>query len=99
MTRRREGWNLCLMRDFIDATSGEDAAIAPDGEAVLKLSRQQRRAMARQKRTASGWTAALGTTDPWLRQAIQAALGPRAVTRAELEAARGMSLAEPDRER
>ena len=51
------------------------------------LSRQQRRALEREKRTATGWIAALGTDDPWLRQAIRAAIGTRAVTRAELAAA------------
>ena len=57
-----------------------------------KLSRQQWRAMEREKRNATGWIAALGTDDPWLRQAIRAAIGTRAVTRADLEAALGMSL-------
>jgi hypothetical protein len=59
-----------------------------------KLSRQQLRAMERERRTATAWIAALGTDDQWLRQAIRAALGTRAVTRAELEDALGMSLAE-----
>ena len=34
----------------------------------------------------------MGTDDPWLRQAIRAAIGTRAVTRADLEATLGMSL-------
>ena len=59
-----------------------------------KLSRQQLRAMARQKRSATEWIAALGADDPWLRQAIRAAIGTRSVTRSELEAALGMSLAD-----
>jgi hypothetical protein len=57
-----------------------------------KLSRQQLRALERERRTATGWISALGTDDPWLRQAIRTAIGTRAVTRAELEAALGMSL-------
>jgi hypothetical protein len=65
-----------------------------DGEAPRKPSRQQLRAIAREKRSATGWISALGTDDPWLRQAIRAALGTRSVTRAELEDALGMSLAE-----
>jgi hypothetical protein len=59
-----------------------------------KLSRQQLRAMARQKRSAAEWISALGTDDPWLRQAIRQAIGNRSVTRSELEATLGMSLAE-----
>jgi hypothetical protein len=59
-----------------------------------KLTRQQRRAIEREKRTATGWISALGTDDPWLRQAIRTAVGTRAVTRAELEEALGMSLAD-----
>ena len=70
--------------------------MANDGEAPRKPSRQQLRAAAREKRNATGWISALGTDDPWLRQAIRAALGTRSVTRAELEEALGMSLAEPD---
>jgi len=64
-----------------------------------KLSRQQLRAMARQKRSATEWISALGTDDPWLRQAIRTAIGTRSVTRAELEAALGMSLAEQPQRR
>lgn len=70
--------------------------MALDGEAPRKPSRQQLRAAAREKRNATGWISALGTDDPWLRQAIRAALGTRSATRAELEEALGMSLAEPD---
>ena len=59
-----------------------------------KPSRQQLRASERKKRTAPEWIAALGSDDPWLRQAIRQALGARSMTRAELEQALGMSLAE-----
>lgn len=68
--------------------------MAESGGTPRKLSRQQMRAMEREKRNATGWISALGTDDPWLRQAIRAALGTRSVTRAELEDALGMSLAE-----
>jgi len=70
--------------------------MAHDGEAPRKPSRQQLRAAAREKRSATGWISALGTDDPWLRQTIRTALGTRSATRAELEEALGMSLAEPD---
>ena len=63
------------------------------GEPPRKPSRQQLRAMEREKRNAAGWISALGTDDPWLRQAIRTAIGTRSVTRAELEEALGMSLA------
>jgi hypothetical protein len=46
------------------------------------------------KRSATEWISALGTDDPWLRQAIRAAIGTRSVTRTELEEALGISLAE-----
>lgn len=59
-----------------------------------KMSRQQLRALAREKRSAADWIAALGTDDPWLRRAIRDALGARSATRAELEEALGMSLGE-----
>jgi hypothetical protein len=62
------------------------------GDPPRKRSRQQLRALEREKRTATEWISALSTDDPWLRQAIRAAIGPRSVTRAELEAALGMSL-------
>ena len=62
------------------------------GDSPRKLSRQQLRALEREKRTATGWISALGTDDPWLRQAIRTAIGTRAVRRADLEAALGMSL-------
>ncbi len=57
-----------------------------------KLSRQERRAQARQKHDAAGWIAVLDIEDPSLQQAIQAAIGQRQVTRVELEAAIGVSL-------
>jgi hypothetical protein len=66
--------------------------MAADGEAPRTLSRQQIRAMEREQRNATGWISALGTDDPWLRQAIRTALGTRSATRAELEEALGMSL-------
>jgi len=59
-----------------------------------KLSRQQIRAQAREKHDASGWIAALHTQDPWMAQSIRKALGARHATRAELEAAMGISLAD-----
>jgi hypothetical protein len=68
--------------------------MAAHDDTPRKLSRQQLRAMEREKRTAAAWISALGTDDPWLRQAIRTALGTRSVTRAELEDALGMSLAE-----
>jgi hypothetical protein len=67
--------------------------MAESHEPPRKLTRQQLRALEREKRTATGWISALGTDDPWLRQAIREAIGMRAVTRAELEEALGMSLA------
>jgi parvulin-like peptidyl-prolyl isomerase len=57
-----------------------------------RLSRQQRRALEREKHDANGWIAALDAQDPSLDRAIRAALGNRSVTRAELEEAIGMSL-------
>lgn len=60
-----------------------------------KLSRQQARAQAREKRDAQGWIAALGTEDPWMAQSIRRALGNRHVTRSELEEALGVSLPDP----
>ena len=74
--------------------------MAEAGAPQRKLSRQQLRAIEREKRSATGWISALGTNDPWLRQAIRAAIGTRSVTRAELEEALGMSLADagPGRE-
>jgi hypothetical protein len=57
-----------------------------------KLSRQQLRAQARMKHDADGWIAALAIQDLPLQQAIRAAIGPRQVTRAALEAAIGVSL-------
>ena len=68
--------------------------MAEGGDTKPKLSRQQLRALAREKRSAASWIAALGTDDPWLRQAIRDAVGVRSVTRAELEEALGMSLDE-----
>jgi len=58
-----------------------------------KLSRQQLRAQAREKRDADGWIAELGARDPGLVASIRAAIGTRHVTRAELEEIIGMSLA------
>jgi hypothetical protein len=57
-----------------------------------KLSRQQLRAQARVKHDAEGWIAALDIQDRPLQQAIRAAIGPRQVTRTDLEAAIGVSL-------
>ena len=57
-----------------------------------KLSRQQLRAQARMKYDAHGWIAALDIQDIPMQQAIRAAIGPRQVTRAALEAAIGVSL-------
>jgi parvulin-like peptidyl-prolyl isomerase len=58
-----------------------------------KMSRQQLRAQAREKREADGWIAALGARDPGMVRSIRTALGTRHVTRTELEEAIGMSLA------
>jgi hypothetical protein len=68
--------------------------MAENGDPPRKLSRQQLRAREREKRSAASWIAALGTDDPWLKRAIRDAVGTRSVTRAELETALGMSLAE-----
>ncbi len=59
-----------------------------------KLSRQQLRAQAREKHDANGWIAALNVRDPWMKQSIRKALGNRHATRAELEVAMGISLAD-----
>ena len=59
-----------------------------------KLSRQQLRAQAREKRDADGWIATLGARDPGLARSIHMAIGTRHVTRTELEDALGMSLAD-----
>ena len=61
-------------------------------EPPRKLSRQQLRAQAREKRDAAGWIAALDIQDVRVQQAIQEAIGSRQVTRAALEADIGMSL-------
>ncbi len=61
-------------------------------EPPRKLSRQQLRAQAREKYDADGWIAALAIQDLPLQEAIRAAIGARHVTRAELEAAIGVSL-------
>ena len=66
--------------------------MAEPSEPSRKLSRQQRRAQARDKHDAEGWIAALDIQDLALQQAIRAAIGPRQVTRAALEAAIGVSL-------
>ena len=57
-----------------------------------KLSRQQRRAHERERRDAEGWIEALDIQDLALQRAIRAAIGPRRVTRATLEADIGVSL-------
>ena len=59
-----------------------------------KVSRQQLRAQAREKRDADSWIAALGARDPGLVRSIRTAIGTRHVTRTELEEAIGMSLAD-----
>jgi hypothetical protein len=61
-------------------------------ETPHKLSRQQLRAQAREKHDAAGWIATLDIQDLPMQQAIRAAIGPRQVTRAVLEAAIGISL-------
>ena len=66
--------------------------MADQSEPPRKLSRQQLRAHAREKHDAEGWIAALDIQDLALKQAIRAAIGPRQVTRAELEAEIGVSL-------
>ena len=57
-----------------------------------KLSRQQLRAQERMKHDADGWIAALDIQDVPMQQAIRALIGSRQVTRADLEAAIGVSL-------
>ena len=69
--------------------------MAESGDSQRKLSRQQLRAQAREKRSAASWIAVLGTDDPWMRRAIRDAVGARSVTLAELEEALGMSLVDP----
>src|SRR5215213_8310135 len=66
--------------------------LADESEPPRKLSRQQLRAQARQKHDAAGWIAALDIEDLQLQRAIQAAIGQRQVTRADLEATIGVSL-------
>jgi hypothetical protein len=61
-------------------------------EPPRKLSRQQLRAQARDKHDAEGWIAALDIQDLALQRTVRAAIGPRRVTRAELEAEIGVSL-------
>ena len=61
-------------------------------EAPRKLSRQQLRAQAREKRDAEGWIAVLDIQDASVQRAIRAAVGGQHVTRADLEAAIGVSL-------
>ena len=67
--------------------------MADESEPPRKLSRQQLRAQAREKHDADGWIAALDIQDLALQHAIRATIGSRQVTRAELEAAIGVSLA------
>jgi hypothetical protein len=69
--------------------------MSAENERPPKLTRQQLRALAREKRDAEGWIAALGTDDLPTKRAIRAALGQRRVTHAELEEAVGMSLEDP----
>jgi hypothetical protein len=66
--------------------------LADQSEPPHKLSRQQLRAQAREKRDAEGWIAALDIQDLALQQGIRAAIGERRVTRAQLEADIGVSL-------
>ena len=61
-------------------------------EPPRKLSRQQLRAQARERKDAEGWIAALDIEDLALQRAIREALGLRGATRAELETAIGVSL-------
>jgi hypothetical protein len=62
------------------------------GEPPRKLSRQERRAQERKKHDAAGWIAELDIEDIPLAHAMQAAICRRQVTRADLEAAIGVSL-------
>jgi hypothetical protein len=66
--------------------------LADQSEPLHKLSRQQRRAQAREKHDADGWIAALDIQDLALQQGIRAAIGKRQVTRAQLETDIGVSL-------
>jgi hypothetical protein len=68
------------------------ASVNEPSEPPRKLNRQQLRAQARVRNDAEGWIAALDIEDLALQRAIRAALGPRRATRAELEAAIGVSL-------
>jgi hypothetical protein len=68
------------------------ASVDEQSDPSRKLSRQQLRAQAREKHDAEGWIAALDIQDLALQGAIRAAVGPRRVTRAELEADIGVSL-------
>lgn len=61
-----------------------------------KQSRQQLRALTREKRDADGWITALRAHDPKIIDAIRSALGKRHVTHAELEEALGISLVRVD---
>lgn len=60
-------------------------------EPARKLTRQQLRAQAREKRDAAGWIKALNIDDPWMARSIRDAVGTKRLTHAELEAALGMS--------
>ncbi len=66
--------------------------MAEQSDPPRKLSRQQLRAQARERRDGEGWIAALAIEDPALQRAIREATGERHVTRADLEAAIGVSL-------
>ena len=68
--------------------------MADQREAPRKPSRQMLRAQAREKRDAEGWIAALRISDPQMKRAIRAAMGNRHLTRTDLEAAVGVSLAD-----
>ncbi len=61
-------------------------------ETPRKLSRQQLRAHERERRDAEGWIEALDIQDLGLQRAIRGAVGTSRVTRADLEAAIGVSL-------
>jgi hypothetical protein len=69
-----------------------EGSMTEQDEPPRKLSRQQLRAQERERRDAEGWIEALDIQDLALQRAIRAAIGPRRVTRAALEADIGVSL-------
>jgi hypothetical protein len=69
-----------------------EGSMTEQDEPPPKLSRQQLRAQERERRDAEGWIEALDIQDLALQRAIRAAIGPRRVTRAALEADIGVSL-------